>query len=79
MFHYVMTRQERTQIDGRPHNVRAPLCGTGDAHYRGANPGDFRPADAADRTPRIRVDCPHCAERKHLLSARERTLVAWVS
>lgn len=49
MNHYDLTPQERTQIDGRFHNVRAPLCATGDGHYSGVNPIDWKGRDALAR------------------------------
>ena len=53
MIHYELTRQERTQIDGRWHEGRAPACSTSDGHYMGFNPADFEGA-----LPKI--DCPKC-------------------
>lgn len=72
--HYELTAQERTQIDGRWHGERAPLCATGDGHYRGVNPLDWSGRDGA---PVVKVDCPRCCERKHLVAPRERSRVQW--
>lgn len=79
MIHYETTAQERTQIDHRWHNVRGTLCNTGDGHYRGVNPADFKRADGADRDPIVAVDCPACCARQNLVAARERNLVRWAA
>jgi len=56
MTHLELTPQERTQLDGRWHGIRAPLCGTGDGHYVGVAPADYKgPAPA--------VTCPACLAR----------------
>lgn len=76
MIHYELTAQERTQIDGRWHGQRAPLCNTGDGHYLGFNPADFSlPRDRHGAV--AKVDCPRCCERKHLVAPRERSRVSW--
>lgn len=73
MTHYELTPQERTQIDGRWHGTRAPLCATGDGHYRGVNPNDWEgPARVV-----AKVDCPGCCARQHLVSPRERDRIFW--
>ena len=76
VLHYELTPQERTQIDGRWHGERAPLCATGDGHYRGFNPSDW------SRSPGVtgnlaKINCPRCCERKHLVAQRERAAVDW--
>lgn len=77
MKHYDLTPQERTQIDGRWHNVSAPLCGSGDGHYAGDNPANWSTPYLKDGDHVIEVDCPRCCDRKHLIAKRERDLVHW--
>jgi hypothetical protein len=70
MNHYELTPQERTQITGRWHGVRAPLCATGDGHYIGVNPDDWQGSV-------VKVDCAACCAQQHLVASRERSLVFW--
>lgn len=76
MIHYELTPQERTQIDGRWHGERAPLCATGDGHYQGFNPTDWSKPRSADGKL-ASISCPRCCARKHLVATRERNLVNW--
>jgi hypothetical protein len=72
MTHYELTRQERTQIDGRWHGASAPLCSTGDGHYFGVHPDRW-----VGTLPG--VDCPRCCARKRLVAPRERNRVEWAA
>lgn len=74
--HYELSAQERTQIDYRWHGERAPLCGTGDGHYRGVNPADWsKPRDGVGKV--AKVDCPRCCSLKGRVAPRERNLIEW--
>lgn len=78
MIHYELTAQERTQVDGRWHGQRAPLCSTGDGHYRGFNPTDWSHPKTAEGFI-AEISCPKCCERKHLIAKRERDMVGWAA
>lgn len=54
--HYTLNPQARTQLDGRWHGEPAPLCATGDGHWIGVNPDEWK-----GQHPRI--TCPRCIER----------------
>lgn len=64
MIHYDLTPQQRTQRDGRYHNVMAPLCATGDGHYFGVNPNHWSGSVPA-------ITCPVCVELLPTLGVRE--------
>jgi hypothetical protein len=73
MIHYELTPQERTQIDGRWHGAKAPLCATGDGHYVGTNGNDWE-----GQSP-YTIDCLRCIERRDLIAKRDRDRVRWAT
>lgn len=75
MLHYELSAQERTQIDGRWHGTKAPLCATGDGHYNGFAPTEW----TRSTVPLARIDCPRCCAAKGKVAKRERDMVEWAA
>jgi len=73
MLHYDLTPSQRQQLNhGRHYSVVAPLCNTGDGHYVGVAPEQWKGAAPI-------ISCPACCERKGLLSKRDREKANWAS